>query len=184
MGMEEEKLKKIAELREFLEERAKTLEAELEGLRTALDFINDLLLEKSFKRVEEIAKPATPPQPVSKEAAKAIPLKTGSGVLLANLFVEENSMRIVPSAEEKFDVNTPPFTAFFVEKILNKMREADQDAVKRGELSSNAAFNFNIERDGDTIREITIRNVNPQREREIRSAVRWTLEKMYEKMKS
>jgi len=54
--MEEERIKKIAELREIMEERAKNLDAELEGLRSILDLISDLLLEKSFKRVEEIVK--------------------------------------------------------------------------------------------------------------------------------
>jgi hypothetical protein len=191
MTTEEEKLKKIAALRELLEDRAKNLEAELEGLRILLDFINDLLLEKSFKRVEEIGRPAAPKpleaiteQTISKESIKVIPLKTSSGILLANMFIEGNSIRIVTSTEEKFDINTPPFTAFFVEKILSKMREADQDLVKKGEVLPNGILNFNIEKEGDIIREIIIRNVNPQREREIRSAIRWTLEKMYEKMKS
>ncbi|OYT47076.1 hypothetical protein B6U79_04665 [Candidatus Bathyarchaeota archaeon ex4484_231] len=67
--MEEEKIRKIAQLRETLEERVKTLETELDGLRALLDFINDLLIEKSFKRAEEIAKPSVPAPEVKPKPA-------------------------------------------------------------------------------------------------------------------
>jgi len=191
MSVEEERIKKIAELRELLEERVKNLESELEGLRVLLDFINSLLLEKSFKRVEEIAKPPevapsppTPPFPAEHRKVMVIPLKTGTGELLANLHIDDGSMRIVPDPDKKFNVNTPPFTAFLVERILVKMQESDQEASRRGEMMPNEVLSFNIEKDGDIIREITIRNIIAQRERELRSAVRWTFEKMYEKMKT
>jgi len=189
--MEEEKVRRIAELREVLEERARSLEAELEGLRTLLDFINDLLLEKSFKRAEEIAKPvaAAPPelepQPARPEEwGKAVPLKTATGELLANLYVNDDVMRIVPAERRRFDVNTPPFSAFLVDRILVKMRERDQELVKEGRIMPEGAFSYSIHKDEDVLQEITIRNFDPQRERELRSAVRWTLEKMHEKERS
>lgn len=187
--MEEEKIKKIAELREVLEERAKSLEAELEGMRTLLDFINDILLEKSFRRAEEIAKPISPPPPEAKaEAAPAkrrartIPLKTGAGELLANLYIEDRIIRVIPSSDKEFNVNTPPFTAFLLERILGKMSEGDQELVGQGRLLPDRAFSYEIKREGDILREMVIRNFTPQREREIRSATRWTLEKMHEKI--
>ena len=190
MSVEEERIKKIAELREVLEERVKNLESELEGLRVLLDFINNLLLEKSFKRVEEIAKPPevapsppTPPLPAEQRKVTVVPLKTGAGELLANLNIDDGSMRIIPDPDKKFNVNTPPFTAFLVERILVKMQESDQEAARRGEIPSNQILTFNVEKDGDVIREISIRNIAIQRERELRSAIRWTFEKMFEKMK-
>jgi hypothetical protein len=45
-------------------------------------------------------------------------------------------------------------------------------------------FAYNIVREGDLIREIIIRNVDEERLRELKSSIRWTLEKMYEKTKS
>jgi len=189
--MEEEKIRKIAELREMLEERAKSLEVELEGIRTLLDSINDILLEKSFKRAEEIVKPspvqppeAKPQQAPLKKHGKTVPLKTGADELLANLYIEDDSVRIVPAPDKKFNVNTQPFTAFLVEKILAKMRERDQDMVRQGQIMPEKALSFDIKKDGDILQEITIRNFNLQRERELLSATRWTLEKMYEKMRS
>jgi len=185
--MEEEKIRKIAQLRETLEERVKTLETELDGLRALLDFINDLLIEKSFKRAEEIAKPSVPapeikPKPVPlREQVRTVSLKTGSGEPLANLYIKDGQMRIVPMENKVFNVNTPPFTAFLVERIFAKMREKDQELVNQGKLVPEKAFSYKIRTDGQIIKEIIIRNFVPQREREIQSATRWTLEKMYEK---
>jgi len=99
------------------------------------------------------------------------------------MYIEDDSMKVLPSPDQKFDINTPPFTPFLVEKILERMRGSDQEAAKRGELPTHQAFTYSVEREGDTIREIAIRNINPQREKELRSAIRWTLEKMHEKIK-
>ena len=90
-------------------------------------------------------------------------------------------MRVVLAEDKSFDVNTPPFTSFFVERVLVKMQEKDREAASTGEFTPNEILSYNIARDGDLIREITIRNVRPERSRELKSAVRWTLEKMYEK---
>jgi hypothetical protein len=190
--VEEEKIRKLAELREILEERVKSLEAEIEGLKSLLEIVNSILLERSFRRAEEIVHPApskppeaapAPPTPPIKEPAKVIPLRSGAGELLANIYVEDRNMRIIPEADKKFDMSIPPFEAFLVDKVLVKMRDADQEAVRRGELMPEEALSFDVKADGKIIREVLIRNVNPQRERELRSAIRWTLEKMYEKAK-
>ncbi|MEM1507912.1 MAG: hypothetical protein QW702_09035 [Candidatus Bathyarchaeia archaeon] len=186
--MEEEKLRKIAELREFLEERIKSLEMEIEGLRMILEFVNALLLEKSFRRAEEItplraAEAAPITVPPLREGVRVIPLKTSTGEALANIYVEDKNLRVIPEADKKFYTDTPPFEAFLIDKVLNKMRDIDQEAVKRGELMPEESLSFEVKTEGNLIREIVIRNVAPQRERELRSAIRWTLEKMYEKTK-
>ncbi len=185
--MDEEKLRKVAELREILEKRIKDLESEIEGLKVLLEFVNNLLLEKSFRKVEEIAPPETVRATTStitvEEGARVIPLKTSGGELLANLYVKNGNLSVIPEADKKFDVNTPPFEAFLIGKVLVKMRDVDQEAVRRGELMPDKALSFDVKTDGNIIREIIVRNVTPRRERELRSAIRWTLEKMYEKSK-
>jgi len=184
-----EEIKKIADLREILEKRIKNLEAELDGMRALLDFVNNLLIERSFKKAGEISKarPSMPvgvvPPPTAKKILRTVPLKTASGELLANMHVEEGQISIVPASDKQFNVNTPPFTAFLIERIFEKMRNKDQDLVRQGRLMPNEVFSYEIEEEGDILREIRIRNADPQREREIRSATRWTLEKMYDKMR-
>jgi len=198
---EEDTIKKLAELRALLEKRLKELETELDGLRTLLDFVNTALIEKGFKRAEitkpapspaeeKLLPPAKPPeeveaaQPPVLEYEQAIPIKTATGELLANIYIDEDSMRVVVAEEKRFPVDTPPFMAFLVERVLTKMQEKDREAAGRGELAPDKILSYSIVRDGDLLREITIKNVGSDRARELKSTIRWTLEKMHEKMKT
>jgi len=182
---EEEKVKKMAEFRGLLEKRIEGMETELEELRVLLGFIDEMLLEKGFKRAK-IVKPVpapteTVPQPPAIEYEKSIPIKTVTGDLLANLYMEEDSMRIVLAEGKSFDINTPPFTSFLVERVLAKMQEKDREAAGTGEITPDRILSYNIIREGDLIREVTIRNIRKERLGELKSSIRWTLEKMYEK---
>jgi hypothetical protein len=56
--------------------------------------------------------------------------------------------------------------------------------VRRGQLTPDKMFAYNIVREGDLLREIVIRNADEERLRELKSSIRWTLEKMYEKTRS
>ena len=188
---EEKKLKKIAELRSILEKRIRETETELEGLRTILEFADAELLEKGFKRAEmgkPTLMPSTPVEPVvtspAVEFEETVSLKTVAGDLLANLYVAEDSVRIVPAEDKTFDVNTPPFMPFLVERVLTKMQEQDQEAARTGEIAPEKILSYSIVRDGDAIREIAIKNVGSERLRELKSTIKWTLEKMYEKTQS
>ncbi len=183
---EKEKIKKIAELRLLLEKRVEDMETELRGLRILLGFIDDTLLEKGFKRAEIVKPVPTRPKAIlplrAIEYEKGIPLKTVTGDVLANLHVGEDSMRVALAEDKSFDINTPPFTSFLVERVLAKMQEKDREAASTGEITPDKILSYNITRDGNLIREITIKNIGPERSRELKSAIRWTLEKMYEKM--
>ena len=64
------------------------------------------------------------------------------------------------------------------------MREKDVELVKAKQLPQDKMFAYNIMREGEHIREIVIQNVDEERLKELKSSIRWTLEKMYEKMKS
>lgn len=90
-------------------------------------------------------------------------------------------MRVVLAEDKEFNINTPPFTAFLVERVLAKMQEKDREAVIRGETTTDKILSYHITQEGDIIREITIQNVTPDRSLELKSTIRWTLEKMYEK---
>jgi hypothetical protein len=120
----------------------------------------------------------------STEPESATPLKTVAGELLATIFTSENSLRVVPAEDKTFDINTPPFAQFLVERVLTKMQERDNELVRTGQLGPDKIFSYSIVQEGDVIREIVIRNVDADRLRELKSSIRWTLEKMYEKMRS
>jgi len=181
---EEEKIKKMAEFRAVLEKRIKELETELEGLRAMFEFVNDTLLRKGFKKAETVMPPLGLPAaaPSVVESEETVPLNTADGEFLANLYIGKDSMRVIMAEDKNFNVNTPPFMPFLVERVLTKMQERDRESVGTGELTPDEIISYNIMREGDIIREITIRNVGPERARELKSSIRWTLEKMYEKM--
>ena len=62
-----------------------------------------------------------------------------------------------------------------------KMQDKDNELVKTGELTPDKKFAYDIVSEGDLIREIVLRNVDEARLKELKSSIRWTLEKMYEK---
>ncbi len=186
---EREKIKKIAKLRAILEKRVEDMETELDGLKTLLGLIDSTLLKESFKRAE-VAKPVQTPQkqetpqpPPIKPPKRGIPLKTVTGDVLAQIYTEKDLIQITLAEDKNFDINTPPFTSFFVERVLAKMQEKDREDAGKGKLDPEKIVSFDIKQDGNILREITIRNLRAERSRELKSSIRWTLEKMYERMK-
>jgi hypothetical protein len=122
------------------------------------------------------------PQPAA-ESESVIPLKTLDDEPLAIIYVDKDSMHVLPDERKNFSVNTPPFNHFLVERVLAKMQEKDNELVRMGQLTADKMFAYNIVREGDLIREIIIRNIDEERLKELKSSIRWTLEKMFEKMK-
>jgi hypothetical protein len=190
-----DKLKKLADFRQRLEKRIEEISAELEGLLVLLEFVDATLLEKGFKRAE-VSKPLVPePAPPSivsppstsvvvppvVEYESAVPLKTVTGDLLANLYTSKDALHIIMPEDKKLNVNTPPFLPFLVQKVFVKMQDKDRQAVASGELEPEKMFSFKIVQDGDILREILVENVSEDRMRELKSTIRWTLEKMFEK---
>jgi hypothetical protein len=196
MSEEAEKIKKFVAFKKKLEKKVEWLESELNEQRLMLEAVNSILLEKGFKRAE-IAKTTVttevspvkeevpvqlPPQPPAKDE-NVIPLKTVTGESLATLYIDQDSLRIVLAEDTNFNINTPPFTQFLVERVLAKMQEKDSELARTGQLTTDRIFSYNIVQEGDKIQEMVIRNFDANRLRELKSSIRWTLEKMYEKTK-
>ncbi|MEJ2271104.1 MAG: hypothetical protein P8X91_01140 [Candidatus Bathyarchaeota archaeon] len=186
---EKEKIKKIAKLREILEKRVEEMETELDGLKTLLNLIDTTLVQQSFKRAElpkniqSLTKIEPSKDSPIKQGKKGIPLKTVTGDLLAQIYSEKDVVNINLPEDKKFDINIPPFTSFFVERVLAKMLEKDKEDVEKGKLDPDKIISYTIKQDGNILKEITIKNLRAERSRELKSSIRWTLEKMFERMK-
>jgi hypothetical protein len=115
-----------------------------------------------------------------------IELKTAEGEPLGELLLNEAdaSLRVVPARDKRFDINTPPFTQFLVERVMQKMQERDNELVRIGQIAADRVFSYNIIQEDGIIQEIMITNVDQDRLRELRSSIRWTLEKMHEKTRT
>jgi hypothetical protein len=201
LAQDQEKMKSLIAFKKRMEEQLERLCAETKELQDALDTVNCILLDKGFKRgdIKEIPEGPAPKDVIlpkqEPEAPKhtaqhmpepesVIPLKTMTDEPLALIFFDKQAMHVLPDESKNFSVNTPPFTNFLVEKVLAKMQEKDTELIKSKQLTTDKIFSYNIVREGDLIREIVIRNVDEERLKELKSSIRWTFEKMYEKMKS
>jgi len=196
MSLDSEKMKALVTFKKKLENRLEDLDAEIKEVTAMLETVNQMLLEKGFKRgdMKEIPQQSKeiPAVVVTREKVtispvqepeSVIPLKTLNEEPLAIIYVEKNSLHVLPDESKSFSVNTPPFNHFLVERILARMQEKDSELVRMGQLTSDKMFAYNIVREGEFIREIIIKNVDEERLKELKSSLRWTFEKMYEKMK-
>lgn len=210
MSQDPEKMKQIIGFKKRLEDRLEALNVETKEVQAALDMVNTMLLEKGFKRGDikevppanlpkEVILPKQEEYDISAETKHAsvsaatqapqdrenvFPLKTMNEEPLALICFDKEAMHVLPDESKHFSVNTPPFQNFLVEKVLAKMRDKDAELVRSRQLAGNKAFTFDVVKEEDLIREIVIRNVDDERLKELKSSIRWTLEKMYEKMKN
>jgi hypothetical protein len=200
MSQASERLKALVNFKKRLEHRIEELSSELEESQELLEAVNSILLEKGFKRgdMKEVKPPEeeelptlhvtvkeeAPAAPQAAEPESVIPLKTMDDEPLAIIYVDKEALHVLPDETKKFNVNTPPFQPFLVERVLAKMQEKDSELVRTGQLAADKIFAFNIMREGDLIREIVIKNFDDDRLKELKSSIRWTLEKMYEKTKA
>ena len=206
LAQDPEKMKSMIAFKKRLEEQLDKLNAEAKEVQATLDTVNTILLEKGFKRLDITEVPAAP-APVPKEVIlpkqepeppktvvatpqhapepeSVIPLKTMNDEPLALIYFDKQAMHVMPDESKNFSVNTLPFGIFLVEKVFAKMQEKDNELVRLGQLKPEKMFSYTIIREGDLIKEITIKNVDEERLKELKSSIRWTFEKMYEKMKS
>ena len=194
-------MKSLIAFKKRMEEQLEKLTAESKEVQAALDIVNTILLDKGFRHgdikeapeapvLKEVIlpkqEPEAPKPPVQHmpEPESVIPLKTMTDEPLALIIFDKQGMHVMPDESKKFSVNTPPFSNFLVEKIFAKMQEKDSELVRTKQLTADKMFSYNIVREGDLIKEIIIRNVDDERLKELKSSIRWTFEKMYEKMKS
>ncbi len=203
MAQDPEKMKSMIALKKRLEDQLEKLSAETKEIQATLDTVNAILLEKGFKRgdIKEVPetpapvpnevvlpKQEEPPKPaavaqLTTELESVIPLKTMSEEPLALMYFDKQSIHILPDESKNFSVDTPPFGNFLIEKVFVKMQEKDRELVRLGQLKPEQMFTYSIVKERDLIREIVIKNVDDERLKELKSSIRWTFEKMYEKMK-
>jgi hypothetical protein len=201
MSQDSDRMKALVAFKKKLEKSIEDLDSEIKEAQATLETVNSILLEKGFKRgdMKEVASTpeavAPPAEPLAAKEEKAavsrapepetvISLKTMKDEPLAIIYVDKQSLHVLPDESKNFSVNTPPFSHFLVERVFAKMQEKDNELVRLGQLAPEKMFAYNVVREGDFIREIVIRNADEERLRELKSSIRWTLEKMYEKTRS
>lgn len=200
---DENETKKLLGFKASLETRLKEINQEMTDIRTALEEINGLLVTTGFRTFStpttstpiHVPSPepenlvpdgettmTTPPSPPPSEEELSITGKDGTQ--LGTIIVEENTLVFTPSEVFQFTTDIPPFRSFLLERVLDNMRRTDQERASNGELEPQDILEYTVETDGDRISKLSITNFGGERRlRELNSSLRWTLDKMYDKLR-
>ena len=184
----------MADLRQWLEDKIKSLEEELELTKETLALVDEQLKRGSFVKAAEV--PVAPREPdreeVTEEVVEASPPPEESetrplkrqrdNYLIANAYVQGNVVTVVPVTDVFLRSSTPPFKSYLVGKVLGGMKTADEDAAAQGKLAKEKTFTFDVTEEGGRILKITLRNFNDKvRLNEVLNTTLWTFTKMLEK---
>lgn len=165
-----------------MEKRVAEDEEEIRTLRSFLEVVDTLLAERSYRRME-VSRSMIETAPV-REVSESPPqsIRTMGGVHLADLYIEGSDLKIIPVDNIKFDASAAPLRSFLIGKILEPMKTQDLDAVQKQELSPDRVLSYEIGQENNVLKELHVRNFGDERRlNEIRSGVRWTLRKIFEK---
>lgn len=193
MDSDEEEVKQLAELKVKLQKKLEALREEVKILESLISVVDSLLVSKSFRRIEVPQLPQTQsaqveislaPQAPELSAQETILLEASDGTLLAKMYVTDKDIQVIIEPSLNLYVTTPPFQSFLVSRVLDSMKNKDLELVKDGKLNPDKVFDYELKIEGDALKEIRIKNYGDKRRlRELRTSIRWTLEKMYEKLK-
>ena len=192
MDLTEDEVKNAAETEHWVESRIIELEDEIERLKSIKEMMGTVLRQASFQPAKNVSK--TRKQEViavtknesvtaSAEFKDIKPMnRSKDDLLLANMYVSESAVAIIPVSDITFNVSTPPFSSFLLNRIFEGMKFKDQEKVSAGEMNENKAFSYDVEKDGESIKKIIIKNYRDQsRITEIFNTSAWTFTRMLEK---
>lgn len=200
-GYSEDDIRRAADIREWLIKSISDKQEEVDRLRTILSIIDNLLKHGSFKAAASIsfatagtataqvqATQQSPSAPATQQPTPTLnssdyrdirPLKRAKDDFwLANAEMSPSVVVIVPAPGINLNVNTPPFKSFFLNRILDGMKNKDAShGIKEPE-----ALNYNVEDENGTIRRIVINNYRDKdRLQEIFNTSSWVFTRMLEK---
>ena len=109
--------------------------------------------------------------------------------LLANAEISQDAVVIVPAPGVNLNANTPPFKSFFLNRILEGMKNKDAEKVSQGALSESDSLNYKVEEEGGDsgsssgiIKRIVINKYREkERLQEIFNTSAWVFTRMLEK---
>ena len=185
--------KRLLQFKETIEQRMAELEAEAADLRAAMAAIDNMIVVEGFRTPtvpKDIPQPEprteTPQaetlQPESFEEGMSITSKDGA--VLGRMKVEGKDLVFEPQSEYEFKTDIPPFQSFLVERVLANMSSTDRERAVNGEIDQSEILEYEVNEEDGVLRELHVRNYGGERRlREINSSLRWTFDKMYDKIR-
>ena len=181
MSYSEEHLRDILELREWISEEIDKRQREVERLKQNLGILDSLVKQSSFSKASTLVSSSKRNIEDSQQTSSVIPLKTSDNKVIANAIVTPDELVITPSDDIILDTETHPFKSFFIGRIIGGMENQDNLEVQNGKIPQDSAISCIVNKDGDKIREILIKNYR-QKERvnEIINTATWSFSRMIE----
>lgn len=192
----EEEVKRAAEIKEWLEGRISELETELARLKNMELLVDSALRRTSFVPATELRKlqdtgafteteklrRAEQPSAIAVSEVPRQLRRSKDGLLIANAFVSQHQITIVPSSDVRISQTIPPFQTFFVNRILKGYESKDQELVASGKLKASEALTYQIEEKDGSISKVILSNYREKsRLNEILSTINWAFTRMMEK---
>jgi len=184
MDYSEEQIRDILELKEWISEEIEKHQKDIERLEKNLVILDSVIKQSSFSKASSFV--SNQEQKVAILSDKTmIPIKRSTdNKIIANAHVTPDEVVIIPSEDVILDTETHPFKSFFLGRIIGGMENKDNLEVQNGKISEDAVINCIINKDGNKIREILIKNYR-ERERvnEIINTASWSFSRMIENSK-
>jgi hypothetical protein len=208
-GYSDDDIKNAAEIREWLTKSISEKQEEIDRMKITLSLIDSVLKQGSFRTAANLnldkkpfsnEKPAIidkenkkdntstfqkshEEQPQTLETRQIKRIKDNT--LIAIVEISKERIEIIPNESINFNLDTPPFKSFFINRILDGMKNKDLDKVKQGQLSETDIISYNTiqkENSENILKKIEIRNYRDKdRVIEIFNTVTWVFTRMLEK---
>jgi hypothetical protein len=191
----ESDIRKLLKMRVDLEERTEQLQTEIEDLKLAMTEIDKAIVKQGFRQPSPVFQSMKPVEPNSEEyrqpvAATTETIADGSsiqakdGTILGRVHVDDDTIVFTPREGLTFMKSTPPFQSFLLDRVLANMRKTDEVRAASGEITLEQVLSYKVEVDGEIIKSLNVNNYGGERRlREIQSSIRWSLDKMYDKLR-
>jgi hypothetical protein len=191
----ESDIRRLLKMRADLEDRVEKLQTEIADLNTAMAEIDKMIVTQGFRQPSsafKAMKPAetNPDEYQPQETKTPEPITDGSsiqskdGTILGKVQLTDDTIIFTPRDGLNFTISTPPFQSFLLDRVLANMKTTDEARATNGEITPEQVLSFNVATDGETIKVLIIHHYGGERRlREIQSSLRWSLDKMYDKMR-
>jgi len=182
MDYSEEQIRDILELKEWISEEIEKHQKDIEKLEKNLVILDSVIKQSSFNKASSLISNNEKKSSTNLDKVTLIPIKRSEdNKIIANAHVTPDEVVIVPLEDVKLDIETHPFKSFFLGRIIGGMESKDNLDVQNGKIPVDAVINCIINKDGNKIREILIKNYR-QRERvnEIINTASWSFSRMIE----
>ncbi len=163
MSQDDERIKRLLELRELLKKRINKLENELIRLRQMLEALEETLLEQTLTTADKLERKKVEKGPKKLERVQ-LTSKGGNSLGIVEVDRAKGYLRFTPAEGLLVDAESKPIKSF----LLKKMKEFEE--------SSNARYELKVKDDG-TLEYLEIEGLKSKELNDFLRMLRWAVER-------